>query len=620
MKSINSRKGQTSITHLMNFSLPPRPYLYQQNNHTHHNRSNQRRNPTWGIGSGYHAIDKARYVQANYRFILRPDQNYQIQAVDSNAHLDWDTVMQILASAETQSASCPICLSIPVAPRMAKCGHIFCLPCLIRYMHSTDDAFPLPERRARWKKCPICEDSIYISETRPVRWFVGQEASLLREGGDVLLKLLVRDADSSLALPRDAMEKLKKSDDIPWYHFAEVMDHARFMKGGEDYMRAQYEEEIARIQELEREDELLFGEGALWTRKAVASIMEAKDKLEGLGNPPMAEAVQVQQSKHRAAENDVNTSSTSSSLKRVPNNWDESSLSAESDHEISSGFAAMKLDENDIRSIGSPMRNTVASYPGHRDHSFYFYNALPNFFLSPLDIRILKAAFGNFAAFPSSLLPRVEHISTGHTVDNDLRKRAKYMTHLPNGCEFSLLECDWTDIIQPSILNTFGGEIARRRKKNHEKEIREERERLRAEKEEDDMKWAAARRKRPSLADKDLSETDFTPLARQEEEGLEFSQTPPRNFSSFTALASPGTSPETQKTVWGTAAISSPSMEAFQQKDAMDDGWLQGWEQELADHGQSVNAVEGVPIVEGASRKKKGKKITLMATNTRRGA
>lgn len=56
MQSTSSRKGQTSITHLMNFSLPPRPHNYPN----HHFGRNIRKNPTWGLGSGYHAIDKAR--------------------------------------------------------------------------------------------------------------------------------------------------------------------------------------------------------------------------------------------------------------------------------------------------------------------------------------------------------------------------------------------------------------------------------------------------------------------------------------------------------------------------------------------------------------------------------
>lgn len=60
MHNSSSRKGQTSITHLMNFSLPPRP----QNQHQHrfNNSRGVRSNRTWGLGSGYHAVDKARYA------------------------------------------------------------------------------------------------------------------------------------------------------------------------------------------------------------------------------------------------------------------------------------------------------------------------------------------------------------------------------------------------------------------------------------------------------------------------------------------------------------------------------------------------------------------------------
>ena len=208
--------------------------------------------------------------------------------MDADVLLDWSLVLQILVSAQSQSTNCPICLSTPVAPRMAKCGHVFCLPCLIRYMHSTDDTNPVPEKKARWKKCPICWDSVYISETRSVRWFVGQEGEPPREGEDVVLRLLSRRASSTLALPRDGAEALEKADDIPWYFAAEVMDYARVMKGSEDYMRKQYNYEISELRRQEREDELMFGEEATWTKKAVTMILEAQDKLSGIGNPPCA--------------------------------------------------------------------------------------------------------------------------------------------------------------------------------------------------------------------------------------------------------------------------------------------------------------------------------------------
>ncbi|EXJ69989.1 uncharacterized protein A1O5_07062 [Cladophialophora psammophila CBS 110553] len=621
MRSINSRKGQTSITHLMNFSLPPRPQHHYQH---HFNHRHQRRNPTWGLGSGYHAIDKARYVHANYRFVVRPDREYHVQTVDADVYVSWDAVLQVLASAETQEASCPICLSTPVAPRMAKCGHIFCLPCLIRYMHSTDESNPIPEKRPRWKKCPICEDSIYISDTRPVRWIQGNDVSMLREGGDILLRLLKREPGTTLALPRDTAESSSRSDDIPWFHVAGMMEYARFMKGGEEYMIAQYDQEIADLDTQEKEDELMFGDDNTWTRKAVLAIEDAKQKLSGLGNPPMA------------------APNSSTKQQEIPESWD--SVDQEGSSNLTSAVKLMTLGQGTATAKPAAPPSRHAHGP-HRpsSHPFYFYHALPNFFLSPLDIRILKAAFGDFSAFPSTILPRVEHISTGHILDDDLRKRAKYMAHLPYGCEVTFLECDWTDVISPAILEQFQDDITKRRKRNLEKEAREERDRIRAEKEEDDKRWAATRRpRRPSSVPKSFTESDFQPLVDSAthassspgEPGL--ATTPPwgnaRAQSAFATLATPGTSPDAPRTVWGTAAvapISPPLIAAPEPVTAqVDDGWLQGWEQDLLDESDAVAMVEATlnngssrPSGGGPSTKKgKKKKITLMSTGNRRGA
>lgn len=619
MRSINSRKGQTSITHLMNFTLPPRPQHHYQH---HFNHRQQRRTPTWGLGSGYHAVDKARYVHANYRFIVRPDRQYQDQTTDADVYVSWDAVLQVLASADTQAASCPICLSTPIAPRMARCGHIFCSPCLIRYMHSSDEANPQQEKRARWKKCPICEDSIYISEARPVRWVTGHDASMLREGGDVLLKLLKREPGSTLALPRDNADGPGYSEDIPWSHVAEMLEYARFMKGGEDYMTSQYNQEIADLDLQEKEDELMFGDDNTWTRKAVLAIEDAKQKLSGMGNPPLT--------------------AQSTKQTEIPESWETADQAGSST--LTAAMRSLSLSRNQRTSTDQP--RSVSAQPNissdrATSHAFYFYHALPNYFLSPLDIRILKTAFGDFSAFPTTLLPRVEHISTGHIIDDDLRKRAKYMAHLPYGFEVTFLECDWTDIISPVILEQFHDDIERRRKRNLEKEAREERDRIRAEREEDDKRWAPARRRRPSSVPKSFSDSDFRPLidanthpsSSPGESAL--ATTPPwgnrRTHSSFATLATPGTSPDAPRTVWGTAAIvpTSPPLIATPEPVPQDDGWLQGWEKDLLDDSDAVAMVEASlasgssaqPRPPGGNSKKfKKKKITLMSTNNRRGA
>ncbi|KAL4918927.1 hypothetical protein BDW62DRAFT_180110 [Aspergillus aurantiobrunneus] len=643
MRSTTSRKGQTSITHLMNFSLPPRPEY-------HPPPRSARRYNSWGLGSGYHAMDKARYVHANYRFIVTPTKAYHAHAANADVHLDWDSVLQVLVSAQTQASSCPICLSTPVAPRMARCGHIFCLPCLIRFMHSTDDESPVPEKKARWKKCPICWDGIYISETRPVRWFSGQEGVLPFEGGDVVLRLVKREPRSTLALPRDGAQSLAPEEDVPWYHAAEVADYARIMKGGENYMNSQYDIEIEDLRRQEQEDEVLFGDETTWTKKAVSAINDAKQKIQGIGNPPEL----VPHSTVNRPPKDPIT------LQETP---EEVALMYRSQHAAKSGKSSPSqqpvaaLTQSEVAQTADAMdnislattngtkskqkhpvtnRDNAASKKGGNgphpsDQPYYFYQALPHYYLSPLDIRILKAAFGDYSLFPATILPRVEHITTGHIVDDELRKRVKYLGHLPQGCEVNFLECDWRDIVKPNVLEHFSTEIGKRRKRNKEKEVREEKSRVRAEKEEDEKRWAAARQKRPSISTsgRPFSDRDFLPLASGPSAAdtieLGSSASPPRPSSHFSALASPSTSPPGARTVWGTAAVAHSEAQPDHHRPAPRDGWLEGWEEELFAQQEAelivqTAADENSSSSQAKKKGKKNKKITLMSTNIQRGA
>jgi len=275
----------------------------------------------------------------------------------------------------------------------------------------------------------------------------------------------------------------------------------------------------------------------------------------------------------------------------------------------------------------------------HHEHhntpsEYFFYQALYHYYLSPLDIRILKAAFGNFASFPATILPRVEHVSTGHVIDDDLRKRTKYLAHLPYGCEVGFLECDWTDTVSPEVLEKFKPEIEKRRKKHTEKETREEKARQRAEKAEY-AEFASGRRKRPSISER-FSADDFLPLAPSSVsdahavDGDTTSTSPPwptRRGEGFASLASPSTSPSAPRTVWGTTAIAaaSPTLGPQVDHDA-DDGWLQGWEKDLLQEDDVIAQVQAMslgdeePKKPAGGKKKKGKKITLMSTNVRRGA
>jgi len=210
------------------------------------------------------------------------------------------------------------------------------------------------------------------------------------------------------------------------------------------------------------------------------------------------------------------------------------------------------------------------------------------------------------------------------------------------------LECNWTDVVAPEVLQGFRADIERRRKKNNEKEMREEKERLRAEKTEEEKRWAAARRKKPSVVRDHSADTGSLVIggsqaAFQSSSSLDLSapsSSPPwlstqdRKGSAFASLASPSTSPVAPRTVWGTRAIvpTSPSLEPehHEQEIADNDGWLQGWETDLLIDDDLAMRLKASSVQDddstklastsGNMKKKKAKKITLMTTNARRAA
>ncbi|EWC44969.1 hypothetical protein DRE_01028 [Drechslerella stenobrocha 248] len=680
-----SRKGRTSITHLMDWSLPP-----PRNQHTHHHHSRglhgNRRHSHWG---GYHSVDKARYVNANYRFIVDPSGDYKSQSLDPDSPLPWGSVLRILASSITQASSCPICLCDPVAPRMARCGHIFCLPCLIRYMASEDDSLKpgqqgyyhptANQNKEKWKKCPICHDSVYMKEVRPVKFYQGQETPPPQEGSDITLRLMMRQPGSTLALPKDVAsvslmasgknDRARISDEgvagIPWNYEAEVTDYARIMRGTRGYLQGEYEREIAELEEQERVDELMFGDETDWVKKAIAKVRSA---IEGVKDLPdkeeqaperllgreLYELHLLEEARVRAEQMQQREPIVQQTEHEVPEMYLVTSSSALNGIAHDRGHGGTGTETSPPESTAPPLQGSAAppkSPTSRRAHPtpkpmdthdptqpYFFYQALPHSYLSPLDIRILKVAFGSFSSFPSTVLPRVENFSMGHVVDDEVRKRARYLSHLPSGCEVAFLECDWTDIVPVDVLARFEPDLERRRRKKREKETREERERVLAEREEDEKRWSAARRSRGGggvdvedelgMAMK-ISQREFdaanlnngtlfeTP-GEEEEAGL-VPNGPKFGFGSL-----PQSSPPSSRTVWGTPMIAGGSRTAGQQqhtepeqKNASSE-WMEGWQNDVVAIERST--ATGERGGGGGKGKKKFKKVTLMTNTGQRGA
>ncbi|SPO37445.1 uncharacterized protein PSFLO_02919 [Pseudozyma flocculosa] len=179
------RGGAQSMNHLLSFTLPPR---------ARPPAPVSRRSRRAGAGVPF---NKERYINAQYRFLVKPTGDYTAYFADSDIYLHWPDILQVLipttsalsgASAAAlpqqdqplpgthEGAACPICLSPPTAPRMTKCGHVFCYPCILHYLTLADGNAAggstggnAPSHK--WRRCPICWDAVYARDLKAVKWW-----------------------------------------------------------------------------------------------------------------------------------------------------------------------------------------------------------------------------------------------------------------------------------------------------------------------------------------------------------------------------------------------------------------------------------------------------------------
>lgn len=369
------------------------------------------------------------------------------------------------------------------------------------------------------------------------------------------MRLIQRPQMTTLALPSSSTwpSEAIPPHTAPWHFLPDVLSYSRFILATPDYMLAELERELS---ELRDEWEILRGDtlGRDFVRaardKVDEQVMKVKTELmTGVVRRSEKESREVwdevlggherrrerdQLAKERAGNRDVDLDVSTAYL-------------ATQDVTISPNLSVEPNPLPPRRSHRRPASSGPILPPSP---SYFFYQSSlgANVFLNPLDIRILLAHFKTYSSFPSSLSVR----STGYdpgTINDELRKKCKYLSHLPAGTEVVFVEADLEELVGKDDLAAFEQPLKARREKRRAKVKREDRAKTRWEQ--------AEREKMPVMVPVEDREFSLA-LARSTVETTWSETLQPGSMSSSTShhdtQSAPGPSPSTSPSnhaMWG---------------------------------------------------------------------
>lgn len=291
---------------------------------------------------------------------------------------------------------------------------------------------------------------------------------------------------TTLALPRSATwpSDLLPPHQAPFHFLPDVFEFAKFMLATPDQLVADLSQDL---EEVESERRVLLG---LKDDIALFFLDDAEEKLRhqlakatAIDNIFLRETIEKavatqqkqEQEKLRRAAPQRRETNTLDHQEEVPAAF----LSSQTPNIVPSQGGPHSSPQTAGR---NPRQRRNVNPPPPSTQSYYYYQAASGLpiFLHPLDIRILLSHFKSYPAFPDEITVRVEAHSEG-TVNDDLRKRWKYLAHFPEGADVVFIEADLEAVVGVEGLASFEGALKQRRARRRDKGKKDDKAKVKAE-------------------------------------------------------------------------------------------------------------------------------------------
>ncbi|KAK2586251.1 hypothetical protein KPH14_001507 [Odynerus spinipes] len=444
-----------NLNHLLNFHYEPRDMQSGSNTWRTGNMSKgyNRNSNRWLPPVQRHKYNKEQFLQASCQFIVTANQDYSLYLADPDVLVDWKFIEQIKIHS-TESLSCPICLFPPVAAKMTRCGHVYCWPCILHYLSLSDKT---------WRKCPICYESVHKSDLKSV---VEVTQNAVNLGDTITLRLMRREKGSLLAMPASEPLAPTPTTFFPVSKECSKQVYSKLLIANPNDIMDIIECERVQLK-VELIDDPHSPENC-YIEQALGELTKREEellqkKINGNGSHP---------------EISGDILSTSITGDNIEQEKQECHQLAQQIVEEQNSLSKEKLpfSEETTKNSHISLNEARSSTASHK--FFYFYQAVDgqHIYLHAMNVKMLEMQYGSLERCPPVITGTLLE-KEGGSCTEELRRRLRYLCHLPITCQFEVAEIELKPpVVSEDVLNSFHQQLETRQKRR-QRRGREERRR-----------------------------------------------------------------------------------------------------------------------------------------------
>jgi hypothetical protein len=465
----DNRRGQ-NLNHLLNFQ---------------YKTTEQERGQYRGRKKKMAVVKKEAIIQANCHFVLCPGEHAQ-SMFDPDHLVDWPSVEQVLFPTTEEIPSCPVCMDEPVAPKMTKCGHIFCFSCILHYLSLGEHS---------WSRCPLCFDSVYPKALKSVDFHVQNAAKVdtraqfvlvTREKGSIGCVVESTEED---VLPESLFHRITTTADISRIVERELSQLRGALDHEEDPLEKRYFEiALEAVQERKKEWIATYGEAPPAAKETQMPSSKPASSAAPAQPTPMVEILSPQVKQEIGASTSSAEPDAKASFKMSASatsfNFNATASSFSPGVEVSSPKVAPAVTSAPANPVprkarGSRVESRHVSTTSvtsdddvtqRRDRTnsgrdedsdkYIFFQSLDGacVYLHSFNFRCLMHEFGSEQSFPPRLDGKILYLDS-FVQNDDTRGKFRFLAHLPLRTAFRIALVDLKHVLSAATTAAFAPEL-----------------------------------------------------------------------------------------------------------------------------------------------------------------